>query len=129
MGKVMPPPKQQELDIFALLEQIEAQKQPAIEALTTTINDAIRKLIILGKHYQLVENGHLPAPNTPRRGRPPGSIPKPPKVAGPSALYNPKKHCDTCREDGHDGRLHRTHKASFSMDELAQRGVKPPEVS
>lgn len=101
----------QEEDVFALLERIEAIKQPTIDKLLADRSEIDRKLAALG---------HLDAPraqNAPR-GRPKGSGGSPSK---PGALfkYNDKLHCKTCDVKGHDLRAHRNHPAKFTADELA----------
>lgn len=44
-----------EQDIFALLEEIERRKQPAIDTLIEEINERIAKLTKLGQKYSLIE--------------------------------------------------------------------------
>lgn len=100
--------KQEELDIFQLLEQINSLKGPTIQKLKDEIDERIQKLTALGEHYQLTQDGPQPVK---RLGRPAGSTstPKaglPPKPEG----KEPEGGWKFCQQHGwgdHDTRRHR----------------------
>lgn len=119
-----------------LQAKVAALKDEAKAEALETANQAVKDLSELGFVYRLVEEAEYqkltqPAPTMPAtRSKSPAAKSSAPKLApGPSANYNPDKHCDTCHEQGHDGRAHRTHKDKFTNDELKERGLLPPEIA
>lgn len=50
-------------------------------------------------------------------------------ASAPSAMFNPEKFCNTCGENGHDGRLHRGGKPKFSNEQMAALGILPPSLA
>lgn len=115
-----------EQDIFSLLEEIEKRKQPAIEQLTTEIEERITKLARLGVSVILQDENVAPTPS--RRATGAAKTPAKAKtVSSPSANYQANKKCPTCDGMlGHDGRAHRTNKEKFTPDQLAALGLQAP---
>ena len=120
-----------ELDIFALLEEVERKKQPAIDALLADREAINVKLARLGhREFELepVTAGKQ------RKPRGPNSNTKPAK--GESSKYDASKSCYKCGSKdhpmaGHDTKAHNQaadfKDIPFTHEELKKRGYWPPQ--
>jgi len=117
-GVIVATKPEQEVDIFALLEQVEKHKQPAIDKLLADRAEIDKKLAMLGHG--------IPKAEKTGRGRPAGSTNKAKVAGGPSDNFKADVTCKVCKIPGHSTRAHNFHPEKFTDEELTVKGYKPP---
>lgn len=119
--------------LLSVLDQINQQKQPAIDKLQKEIAENLEKLSRLGEDMLLISRAEYielknqtPAP-VPKKQATKQVAKEPKAAAGPSANFKPEYQCGVCGIAGHHTRAHNFHKEKFTHEELVAKGLVPPE--